>query len=604
MYKINEVIKEKLNNITNKKNIIVIILYISLLYKKLIFDINTLNVISKRNIIFDTLIFILLYYIFQILIKNKSIWGLYILLVIISIVMLIDSIFYRCYGNFISIGMFPQLGQLSEVKSSVNFYFNYIDIFYMLDLPVILFFILKLNINELSVQISLKYKFLETFLITLLCLSCFFYVNKKDPGVVYEYSKSHLFDTYGFIGASVIDNFNYLINNVHLDKLDDEKNKIIDDNFKQGNSELLNYKGKNLIMIQVESLQQFVVNRKYQGKEITPNLNKLISDSLYYDNCYYQISIGHTADAELLTNTSLYPLKDSAAYITKDGNEYNALPKTLNSIGYNSFAIHGNEASFWNRNIMYSKYGFNQFYSSEKLKKDNTIDMGLSDQSLFEQSYDIIEKSKKPFYSFIITLSSHSPFTVDNNFCKSDNSLSAYYNSINYTDKQIGTFIDKLKASGILDNSILVIYGDHNAMTISDKNVMSKEVGQDLNNNVIWQEYQKIPLIIKLPNTNNTGIKHDSVGQIDVMPTILDLYGITGVKHFGTDVLDNSNHKVVLRNGSYVEGNKFYNKDNNTTYDIDTGKVLKNEINKINNSEQQLKASDYIINYDYFKNKK
>ncbi|MBP2032210.1 phosphoglycerol transferase MdoB-like AlkP superfamily enzyme [Clostridium algifaecis] len=195
---------------------------------------------------------------------------------------------------------------------------------------------------------------------------------------------------------------------------------MIDNNFKTSNYSNSQYKGKNLIIIQVESLQQFVINRKYNGKEITPNLNKLISQSLYFDNCYYQISLGHTSDAELLTNTSLYPLENSSVYMTKYNNEFEALPKVMDSMEYNTFAVHGNKASFWNRNSVYNKYGFNKFYSVEKLKNDDMIDMGLSDKSLFNQNVDIIKKNKKPFYDFTITLTSHSPFKVNNDFCNPD----------------------------------------------------------------------------------------------------------------------------------------------------------------------------------------
>ncbi|MBP2032209.1 phosphoglycerol transferase MdoB-like AlkP superfamily enzyme [Clostridium algifaecis] len=148
-----------------------------------------------------------------------------------------------------------------------------------------------------------------------------------------------------------------------------------------------------------------------------------------------------------------------------------------------------------------------------------------------------------------------------------------------------------------------MIYGDHNAMTISDKDNIEKTIKKDLNKDYQWQDYQKVPLIMRLSDTKMKGINHNSVGEVDVMPTVFDLYDINGIKHFGSSVLDNKNHLVVLRDGSYVYGRNFYDKKNNTTYNLDSGKILSNDLKKINEAKNQLNASDYIIRYNYLKNK-
>lgn len=512
-----------------------------------------------------------------------------------------NAIFYRCYSQFITIGILSEIKQLSGVESSVLFFFKKIDLLYLIDLPLLFLMLGKYKREKRKIKAKI-HNMLVTLILLILILG---YTNFKAPGIISEeWSKESLYNTYGFVASSVIDNFNYIKNNIVFTKFTNHDEYLINNNFKtSSNYSQTKYKGKNLIIIQVESLQQFVINRKYNGKEITPNLNKLISQSLYFDNCYYQTSLGHTSDAELLTNTSLYPLENSSVYANDYNNEFNALPKIMDSIGYNTFAVHGNKASFWNRKSIYNKYEFNKFYSLEKLNKDEISDMGLSDRSLFNQNVDIINNNKKPFYDFTITLTSHGPFKVNNDFCSSNNSIHAYYNAINYTDKQIGMFVDKLKANGILDNSILVIYGDHNAMTINDKDNMEKEIKENLNKDYEWQDYQKVPLIIRLPDSKIKGVNHNSVGEVDVMPTILDLYGINGIKHFGSSVFDNKDHLVVLKDGSYVYGRSFYDKNNNTTYNLDTGKVSSNDLKITNKAKDQLKASSDIIKYNYLKGK-
>jgi phosphoglycerol transferase MdoB-like AlkP superfamily enzyme len=147
-------------------------------------------------------------------------------------------------------------------------------------------------------------------------------------------------------------------------------------------------KGKNLIMIQVEALQEFVINAKINGQEITPNLNKWIKKSAYFNNFFYQVSAGGTSDAEFMSNNSLYPSPSGAAYYLYPNNEYNSLPKSLKDNGYSTAALHGFKGTFWNRDVMYKAVGFDNFYSERDFNIDSTVGLGLSDKSFLNQSVD------------------------------------------------------------------------------------------------------------------------------------------------------------------------------------------------------------------------
>lgn len=584
-----------------KRNLYLTIFSVSIFYKEILFDINVLNKFSRKSFLIDILFFCVIFYISKLVMKRNLLIS-YIILIVLSLLMLSNSIFYRCYKDFITLGVFREIILLPSIKSSTLSFFYIIDLMYIIDLPFIFFLIKnkKYNCHDLNMNKNQTLKCLSVCSCMLILLLMYTGLKAKDL-ISSEWSREDLYKAYGFMAGNIIDDTNYLKNNINFKSISNEEKKA---NLKQLNSSNFTYgkyKGKNLIMIQVESLQQFVINRKYNGKEITPNLNKIIGESAYFDNCYYQISLGHTSDAEFLTNNSLYPLKDSSLYMTKYNNTFNALPNIMDDKGYDTFAIHGNKASFWNRNIIYNKYGFNKFYSLEKLNYDDDIAMGLSDKSLFNQSVDIINKNKRPFYSFIITLTSHGPFMVNNNFCNGTDTISKYYNAINYTDKCLGEFVDKLKKNGVLDNSILVVYGDHNAMTIDDKKDFSKVTGKDLNHDYNWQQYQKIPLIIRFPNGENKGVNHNSVGQIDVMPTIAKFYGVGKVKYLGEDLFDNKDHLVVLRDGSYVYGDEYYDSNKKSTYNLENGHTIINNLNRIKEVNTKLNVSDDIIKYNLFK---
>ncbi len=129
-------------------------------------------------------------------------------------------------------------------------------------------------------------------------------------------------------------------------------------------------KGKNLIVIQVEALQNFVINHYYHGQEITPNLNKLIREqgSLYFDRYYQLIGRGgNTSDAEFVSNNSLYPSMDEPTYSQYEGNTFYGLPWVLRENGYTVWAFHGYEKEFWNRERAYVNQGFQRFISEEDL---------------------------------------------------------------------------------------------------------------------------------------------------------------------------------------------------------------------------------------------
>lgn len=583
-----------------KENFLLVVVLFSITYKQVLFDLSILNKFPKKSFLIDMSFFCIVFFILK-LVTKKNLLISYIILLVTSMLMMSNSVFYRCYGDFITIGIFREFTFLSSVESSALSFFHINDLLYIIDLPFI-FLIFKSKKYSCEENLGRNKCLLNLSVSALIFIILLAYTGLKTEGLLsMEWSRDDLYRSYGFMFGNVVDDFDYLKSNINLKTISAKEKES---SLKQLNSSDFTYgkyKGKNLIMIQVESLQQFVINRKYKEKEITPNLNKLIGESAYFDNCYYQISLGHTSDAEFLTNNSLYPLKDSSLYMTKYNNEFNALPHIMDDNGYSTFAIHGNKASFWNRSIVYSRYGFDNFFSLEKLKNNDNVAMGLLDESLLNQSIDIINKNKKPFYSFIITLTSHSPFDVNNNFCNGTDTISKYYNAINYTDKCLGEFIDKLKKNGVLDNSVLVIYGDHNAMTVDDKKDFSKVLGKDLNRDYNWQQYQKIPLIMRFPNGESKGINYNSVGQADVMPTIARLYGLGKVKYLGEDLLDNKDHLVILRDGSYVYGNEYYDSNNKITYNLKNGHSIRNNLNRIEKASTKLKVSDDIIKYNLFK---
>jgi len=330
-------------------------------------------------------------------------------------------------------------------------------------------------------------------------------------------------------------------------------------------------KGRNIIVIQVEALQDFVINMNYNGQEITPNLNKLLLwDSIYFNRFYQQLGKGNTSDAEFVTQNSLYPSMDLPAYSKYQNNRFMGLPMIMRENGYNTYAFHAYKPEFWNRQNIYPMLGYNRFINMNDFELDETFGWGLSDKCFFEQSVEYISNAKQPFYSFLITLSSHHPYALPQKYKKiqlqpehKDTLLGRYIQIINYTDEALGLFIDKLKEYGLYENAIIAIYGDHrgiaSGVTENDR-LMSELLGYEYT----YAESLNVPLLIHIPGTDIHETNSIVGGQMDFLPTMLNLMGIKEdrLKLFGQDLLNAEKGFVASQSnmikGSFIDDNKIF----------------------------------------------
>lgn len=290
--------------------------------------------------------------------------------------------------------------------------------------------------------------------------------------------------------------------------------------------------GRNLIVIQLESFQNFLIDRRCGGVEITPNLNRLIrGDSIYFDNYFMQVSFGNTSDAEFATNNSIYGSAEYYTYSLYQNNHYRGLPVLLRERGYDTAAFHGYKKEFWNREAAYPSQGFRRFYSERDFSFDEILGFGIRDDEFFEQSVGYMKRLSRPFYAFLVTLSSHHPYTIPDSEPKlplrpgvKSDLVYDYINSVHFADKCLGEFIDKLKENGLYDNSILAIYGDHFGLSAEDREIQ-RSMTRLLGREYTVDQMANIPLIIHIPGEDVHQTRSIAGGQLDFLPTIAYLMG-------------------------------------------------------------------------------
>ncbi len=527
---------------------------------------------------------------------------------LLSILLFADTINFRKYHTGLTISSFfeIQFGNFGSMGGFAKGLLKLTDLSYIIDFPFIVFGMIKLR--RRVVKIHILKRAIVSLAIMIACSALFAVNNRTVDHSGFVYYKDSAIKYLGIYYYHYYDIHGYVKQKLKINsRLSKEDKATLVSFFKNKTTAVTapEYKGiaqgKNLIIVQLESIQDFFINKKLNGHEITPNMNKLIKDSIYFSNFHYQIGSGNTSDAEFLTNNSLYPLRDSSVYYQYPSNKYESLPNILKSKGYNVYAFHAYKPGFWNRAEMYKAIGFNKFYSEKDFKQDEVIGIGISDTSLFRQSLAKIDKSK-PFYSFMITLSSHFPFDYFGSKYSfgvgkyEGTTFGRYIKATNYVDNSIGELVKALKKEGLYDNTVLVIYGDHYGVARYQSEDL-RDYLKTTNSDIDWFKYQKVPCILHYPGLKNGDIVATTGGQIDIMPTLANIMGFSAPHMLGKDLLNTKDGFAVLRNGSFYTDKYFYYSETDTAYDLDTKQPIDKSIlaDKLKKHLNELRISDMII---------
>ncbi|MFD0958555.1 LTA synthase family protein [Paenibacillus chungangensis] len=373
------------------------------------------------------------------------------------------------------------------------------------------------------------------------------------------------------------------------------------------------YAGSNLLMVQVEALQPFMLGKSIGGTAITPVLNDLLKDSVYYSSFYHQTAQGRTSDADFASNCSLQPVMSGSVFIQYASNDFHCLPGMLKENGYSAAVFHPYQGGFWNRNVMYNRMNYDQFYSLKHFRLDEPVGWALGDKSFYRQSMDVISDMPQPFYGFLITLTSHHPYRMPAAEKRLDveeldgTIMGDYLQSIHYADAALGELIARLKTDGLWDNTILAIYGDHDN-SITDWKLYDRFMSDTSSELEQERMLKRIPLIIRLPGNDEAGTYATVGGQLDIAPTLLHLLGISSQHKgmLGMPLLTKQpaeERLVAQRYGSWTDGKRYYLPSadglaaGSRCYAVHSGDLLEPLACEpgIVAAEQQLMMSDRIV---------
>lgn len=548
---------------------------------------------------------------------------------LLTFIVLSDIVYFRYFQDIISITVLMQMSQLGDVGESVFALFSWMDLLFVMDLiilvPLIIIYFRKTQVSKI-----MKASFIPKMLTALAVLFIGFQLtfipfNKAmENGGEWQFNKMisnmriyNMTGLLGFHGA----NLQRYINDNYINKKEytEEEVAIVEQWFEEKDINTASPysgmgEGKNVIILQVEALQNFVINQEINGQEITPFLNSLVNENaLYFSNFYEQTGLGRTSDAEFLLNTSLYPTAQGSAYMLYAENQYDALPNILKEEGYSTNVFHSYQPSFWNRYIMYKQLGIEEFYSEDRFEKAENIGWSLNDNDMLKQSLEEMTKMEFPFYSHIITLSSHHPFEIPEKYHElnvegytsyESRHFRNYLHSIHYVDQAIGNFVDGLKSKDLWDDTVLLIFGDHSTGLTADDSAFIKFTGAD-DQFSYFVANKNVPLILHIPGVENSE-QFDHIGsQVDLAPTIVDILGIASENRFwaGNNLWNQEHRQATFRDGSYISSDYVYiaSSDgiftNGNCYELNTGIELgvENCSIEFDKGTQSLRMSDDVL---------
>ena len=553
---------------------------------------------------------------------------------IMTVLLFSNAVYYREFTDFITINTMLGAGKVASGlgESAIKLFRPY-DILYWLDFILLVFALAtkRIKMDETPVRARMAFAF-STLAVMIFSGNLFLAESDRPELLTRTFSRDYLVKYLGINAFTAYDGVQtYKTTQVRAQASAtdmDEVAEYVKGHYAKPNDQYFGLaKGRNVIYIHLESTQQFLIDYKLKDEnvvehEVMPFINSLYhSNSTFsFSNFFHQVKAGKTSDSETLFENSLFGLNQGALFTQLGGkNTFEAAPNILKQTqGYTSAVFHGNSGTFWNRNETYKRLGYDYFFDASyyNVTEDNSFQYGLNDKPFFQQSVKYLEHLQQPFYTKFIAVSNHYPYSQlsgdETGFPLAqtkDETINSYFSTANYMDTAVHEFFDYLKQSGLYDNSIIILYGDHYGISNARNKELAQLLGKDREtwSNFDNAQVQRVPYMIHIPGMNKGKIIDTYGGQVDALPTLLHLLGVDTQNYIqlGQDLFS-PDHKqlVAFRDGDFVTPNYTYYGgvlyDNKTGEEItEPSEELKKQIDADKEAvSDQLATSDKINNGD------
>lgn len=604
------------------------------------------------------LLFIVLIGSFGYLFKEKHRYYFYlILLFFFAILCFVNTLYYQFYQSFVSVNLISTASMIGQVNDSLFAKIHLVQFVYLI-YPIVFILCKKFIVSSVPIN-DMVNALRDKKLFRILVYPCIFiivfaislYSIKDAKKFSNQYNREYIVKKYGlclytfndlfqsFDFNEILDYDNYALAYRNYYSCEWKKTEKVNDY-----TDI--FLGKNVLFIHAESIQNFLIDLKINGEYVTPNINKFAREGIYFSKFYPQISVGTSSDTEFTLLSGLLPSSNGTVFVNYYDREYPSLVDRFNELGYYTFSMHGNDREYWNRATMHSEMGYNTFYGKESymipdILSDDYIGMGISDREFFKQSIPMIRNIKDNYSNYmgtVITLSNHSPFNDIEKYDKFDvtmeykyevdgreyttnvdylegTTMGNYIKSSHYADKAFGEFMDSLEKEGLLEDLVIVFYGDHESRISkkefnllynynpSTNELLSEDDPAYVNVSQYYYELlRNTPLIIWSSDQEFNTEVSEVMGMYDVLPTIGNMFGFDEEYSLGHDIFSDEENIVVFPNGNVLTDKVYFN-ELNEEYIAFTDEPIENDyIERLRAYAANLiEVSNGIIKYDLIK---
>ena len=553
-------------------------------------------------------------------ISKKAYGAMFVIYFLTSLLIYSNVLYYREFNDFLTVSTVLGAGNVSNGLGASTFaLLRPQDILFWLDFIVLLFMVYS---KKSPIQIDphpmkKRFSIVTTILGVTLFAANMALVEIDRPQLLSRtFDRNYIVKYLGINFFTAFNSYQTVQNNqkkASADESDmDNVLSYVQDHYAEPNTDYFGAaEGKNVIYIQLESFQQFLIDYQLEDEngelqEVTPFINSLFNnpDSYSFENFYNQVGQGKTSDSEMLVENSLFGSSQGGAF-SKFGtsNTFQSDSQILRSeAGYTSAIFHGNSGSFWNRDNTYKSFGIDYFFDDKSytFTEENRLKYGMKDKIFLKESIQYLEQLPQPFYSKFITVSNHFPYPLDEaniDFpaaTTGDNTIDNYFITAHYLDQAVEEFFNYLKDSGLYENSIIILYGDHYGISNARNESLAPLLGEDPEE---WNGFdnatmQEVPAVFHVPGVGNGQVFDTYGGQVDVLPTLLNLLGIETKNYvlMGTDLLSEEHDETVaFRSGDIVSPK--YTVDGSVIYDTKSGEQIVEPSQEVLDEVEQLKTA-------------
>jgi len=635
-----------------KTNILFLTFVITSIINGLLLILLTVGGLSYiKFILYDLSIVLILGSFVYFIRPKKQILYIFFLSLLLTIICIVNSIYYTFYTSYASVSLLSTSLFVVDVGDAVIKNVLSIKDFTYLFAPITILFV-HFSLRKRNYYIALEKKekskkmFTKTLIvgIVLLVISCVTMTSVEYGRLQKQWNREYLVMKFGIYFYQINDIVKSLEPRVNTlfgydQALKEYKEFYAQKEVSPKNKYTNIFQGKNVIAIHAESIMTDVINKKFNDKEVSPNINRLAKEGIYFSNFYSQVSVGTSSDTEFTLATSILPVTNGTVFVNYWDRKYESMYQYFRDQNYYVASFHANTGAFWNRLVMHKNLGYNKLYSKSDYTIDETLGLGLSDKSFFTQSVpklqDIAEKGN-PFFATMIMLSNHTPFdmakqyddytttiktTIINEEGKKEEvewpylegkKLGNYYNSVHYADSAIGQFLTDLDNAGLLDNTVVILYGDHDARLPEkdyeiEKNydITTGKLYDKTDSRYVEEDYytyelnRKVPFIIWTKDKKYKKEVKAVAGMYDIMPTLGNMFGFTPKYNLGHDLFSKKDNIVVFPNGNWVTDKMYYNAQKDEYLLLKNSIVTSNEVTENKEyANKLLETSNNLILYD------